>query len=521
MINFIKKPIGIISITIILGLAAGGYFYFGGDKKPTYDFVIAKRADLIQEVSVTGRVKPAQDVNLAFEKGGKVAGVYVKIGSKVGVGQLLAQLNNAELSAELAGAEANVRAQRAKLDELKRGTRQEEIQVQETKVVNAKTALEDAKKNLVDKLQDAYTKADDAVRNKVDQFFSNPQTDTPQISFFVIDSQLETDIEWGRQLMNYMLKNWKVSISQLTIEADISTYLGEARKNLEQVKSFLDKVALAINNPTNKPSSVSQATWDGWKTDVATARTNINTALSNLSSAEKDLRTAESNLALAEQELSLKKAGTVSEQIVAQEAQMEQAEASLKSVQAQIAKGVIVSPFAGVVTKQDAKVGEIVAPNAPAVSLISSGLFEIESAISEVDIAKVKIGNSASVTFDTYGGNELFEAKVSSVDPAETIINGVVSYKITLQFLKNDERIKSGLTANVAILGAQRENALTVPGSAIITRGANKFVLVDIGKSSTEEREVEVGIKGSNGFVEIVSGLNEGEKVINFGNAQQ
>ena len=86
MIKFLKKPIGIISTILILGLAVGGYFYFGRAEKPEFEVTVAKRSDLIQEVSVTGRVKPAKSVELAFEKGGKISAVYVDVGKQVSAG---------------------------------------------------------------------------------------------------------------------------------------------------------------------------------------------------------------------------------------------------------------------------------------------------------------------------------------------------------------------------------------------------------------------------------------------------
>jgi Membrane-fusion protein len=245
MIKFLKKPIGIISIIVILGLAALGYVYFGGEEKLKFDVAIAKRADLIQEVSVTGRVKPARSVELAFEKGGKVVAVYANVGRQIQAGQTLVVLENAELAAQLAQAEATLEKDQAKLAEFQRGTRPEEIQVQEVKVANAKFTLEDAKKNLVDKLQDAYTKSDDAVMNRVDQFFSNPKSSSPQLSFLVsTDSQLESDIEWQRLLLQNVFKSWRSSLDKLTISNDLAAYVSEAEINLNQINYFSTKPRL-------------------------------------------------------------------------------------------------------------------------------------------------------------------------------------------------------------------------------------------------------------------------------------
>ena len=119
ILNFIKTK-KILSSTIgLIIIFFFGYFIFGGSKTPTYTTVTAKRGTIIQEVSVTGRVKPAQSVDLAFEKTGKVAHIYVNIGDKVSTGEKLITLTNDDIYAQLLQAEAGVQNAQATLDELK------------------------------------------------------------------------------------------------------------------------------------------------------------------------------------------------------------------------------------------------------------------------------------------------------------------------------------------------------------------------------------------------------------------
>jgi HlyD family secretion protein len=244
------------------------------------------------------------------------------------------------------------------------------------------------------------------------------------------------------------------------------------------------------------------------------------TNANSISAAESSLTNAKSALANAQNGLNVGKAGAAPEEILAQEAQVQAAVASVRDVQAMIAKTVIRAPLDGTISKFDAKLGQIASPNVPVISMMSSGRFEIETHISETDIAKVKVGDKANITIDAYGNDVIFEAAVTNVDPAETAVNGVTTYKVTLQFTKDDDRIKSGMTANVKIITAEKQNVVAVPERTIITRGTDKFVLLDNGTSSPEERKVLVGIKGANGYWEIISGLNDGDKLLNFGNNQ-
>jgi HlyD family secretion protein len=511
MKKWIKKP-RIILLVVVMAIIAAGYFYFTGSKKPTYEFSVAKRADIVQEVSVTGRVKPAEAVDLAFEKAGKVANIYVKVSDKVIAGQLLVNLDNADIAAQLTQAEAELKTQKAKLDELRAGTREEEIMVQEVKVANTKADLEEAKKNLVDKLQDAYTKSDDAIRNKVDQLFKSPVLPLPQVNCPIVDSQSETDIEWQRLVIDDVLNLWKQSLNKLTVASDLSSYVIDAKNNLNKIKSFVDKAAFLINITTAN-ANVSQTTIDTWRGEAATARTNVNAAVSNLLAADEKLKTAESNFSLANQELVLKRAGATNEEIAAQEAQVEKAEANVLNYQAQLSKTILRSPIKGIVTKQDAKVGEIVSANATVVSVISVAKFEIEANVTEADIAKIEIGNTAKVTLDAYGEEVVFEAKVVEIEPAETIIEGVTTYKTTFQFVDDDERVKSGMTANIDILTDKRENVITIPRRTVATRNGDKIVKILVGENVWEVK-VKTGLTGSDGNVEILEGIKEGDKVI-------
>lgn len=508
--KLIVKSKTIIILAIIFTAAIAGYFLFIKEKTLIPTTVMAKKGTITQEVSVTGKIKPAEEVDLAFEKSGKVIGVNVKIGDSVVAGQRLIQLDNSELIAQLNDAMANIDVQKAKLDELRRGTRPEEIKISETKVSNATISLDEAKKALINKIQDAYTKSDDAVRSKVDQLFNNPRSSNPQIKF--TNFYQKADIASERIAIETALVNWRSFLLNLNIYSNPDLYIKNAKDNLNTVKEFLNMISISISILT--PSSeISQATIDAYNSDISTARTNVNTAITNLSSAEEGLRTAQSDLTLAQNELELEKAGTVSEQITAQEAQLRQAEAKAELIKAQINKNVLTSPINGVITKQDAKIGEIAAASKSIVSVISKGKFEIEANVAEADIAKVKIGDIAKLTLDAYGNDVVFEAKVVTVDPAETVIEGVATYRIVMYFTKEDERIKSGMTANINILTDKRENVIVVPQRAVAAKDGGRIAKIFNGKNVLE-MSVKVGLRGSDGNIEIIEGIKEGDGVV-------
>ena len=488
------------SALAIIVLIAGVFLFFrSGNDEQAFATAQVKRGEVSQIVSVTGTVRPASEVTLSFEKSGRISAVYKAVGERVSVGTTIATLSNSELSAQLLQAQATVKAEEAKLAELKRGAQPEDITISKTEVENSKT-------DVINDIRNGYVNSDDAVRNKIDQLFTNPRTDNAKFTFILGDQELKNSLETGRVQVERLLISWNVSLSALSSLNDLAGQIDLAQTNLRAVLQYLDKMALAVNSMTtsNNPA-LTQTSIDAYKAAVLTARTNVTTAQSSLTAAVDKLTTAESKLAL-------KTAGNTAEAISAQEASLEGSKANVMNLEAQLAKTVLYAPISGIVTKQEAKVGEIVTAATPLVSVISDAKFQIEANIPEADIAKIKPGNNADITLDAYGSDVIFEAVITKIDPAETVIEGISTYKTTLQFKENDARIKSGMTANTDIYGERREAVLYVPGRAIVTRSEGKIVELVNGATTTAVT-VMTGLRGSNGEVEVLSGLNEGDTI--------
>lgn len=192
---------------------------------------------------------------------------------------------------------------------------------------------------------------------------------------------------------------------------------------------------------------------------------------------------------------------------------VKQQENTLRDARNELEDYFIRAPFDGIITKVDAKIGEIAISNTPLVSMISAGVFQVESYVPEVNIAQIKLGEEASITLDAYGEGELFFAKIVSIDPAETIRDGVSTYKTKLQFLESDDRIKSGMTANALITTFNKPNVVVVPRGVVFDKNGKKFVQVKVGKKIIDT-EVVLGSSSSLGQVEVISGLADGDVVI-------
>lgn len=533
--------------TVILIIIAVWYNSSSRPQTTINETATAEIKTITQEVSVTGKIKPADSVDLSFARSGKINNIYAEIGDKVKAEQSLVSIDSEEILANLSGAKAQMDSANARLDELTRGARPEEIKIAETSVANAQKSLADAKiglnnakqtadvnlANLYGKtrdiLNDGYAKADNAINAQVANLFFNPATNNPLLTFTTTDSQAKTDSESQRVLAGNSLKDLKITTDNIPDDyASIDDSLSNAKNQLNMMRDFLTKLNAAVNSA----AGLTSATLDTYKSSVNTAWNNINTSITNINnqeqliasqkiltqnnidSAQKIVNDAENSLRSAGDALALKKAGSAPEQIEAQKAAVKQVEAQIKNYEIQLNQSILKSPINGIVTKQEAKIGKNISANLIVVSVISEAKFQIETNIPEADIAKIKIDDQAKVTMDAYGGDIIFEAKVISIDPAETIVEGVSTYKTTLEFAAEDGHIKSGMTANIDILTAKKENVIAIPQRAIITKDGQKLVLIDSENGRQEEQKIETGLRGSDGNIEIISGLKAGEKVI-------
>lgn len=501
-----KSTYVIFGIIVIVGL----FFYVSRDKTKPVLSTEVKRDTIREEVTVTGTVKAKEAVTLAFEKTGKVRQINVEVGDITTQGNLLMALENGVESSSVEDAEAKLASKQANYNNLKAGGSPEAVRLKETglaKTVADLAADEASVKNII---LDAFNKADNAVRRQADTIFSNPSSASPKLNFGSGNQQAAVDAESARFNIEKLLNDFR----QL-MQGNFASYeenekvLAETKKYLTAVNDFLIKTSRALDTAL----TLSESTLAADKDALNTARTNINTAMTNVTDATQTIATQKIIVETARNDLKLTQAGATPEVLAGALADIQSAEANVKNARAVLAKTYIISPISGIITKQDAKVGEIAGANAPVLAVASDN-FKIEAFVPEVDVAKIAVGNEAAVTLDAYGSGVYFKARVIKIDPAETTLDGVPTYKTTLEFDRNDQRIRSGMTANITVTTAVRENALSIPTRAIFEESGKRFVRVLKANKTEEKREVGVGLKGTDGETEVVSGLGEGELVV-------
>jgi HlyD family secretion protein len=172
----------------------------------------------------------------------------------------------------------------------------------------------------------------------------------------------------------------------------------------------------------------------------------------------------------------------------------------------------------GIITEVNNKAGEILGTGVikESFSRVMSLDMIIESKVPESDIVKVKLGQHAKVTFDALSADDVFDSEIIEIDPASTTIQDVVYYNIKLKLNTVDVRIKPGMSSNIDIATAEKNDVLSIPQRAIKTQGSKKYVDVLLPDNTTKQVNIETGLQGDEGMVEITKGLNGNEKVVTF-----
>ncbi|KKK87420.1 hypothetical protein LCGC14_2753440 [marine sediment metagenome] len=124
----------------------------------------------------------------------------------------------------------------------------------------------------------------------------------------------------------------------------------------------------------------------------------------------------------------------------------------------------------------------------------------------------MNIGNPVNIILVAFPEQTL-TGKVISIDPAEKIIDGVVYYEVSVSLDDLPEDVKPGMTADLIIRTDFKENVLTVPKKAVRKRNGKTIVQV-LENKTIIEREIKIGLKGTNDLIEVISGIEQGEQVI-------
>ncbi len=229
---------------------------------------------------------------------------------------------------------------------------------------------------------------------------------------------------------------------------------------------------------------------DEVKTGQVLARLDPATYEARLNQAKADLASTTASNTLTrlntERIRELRTKNLVSQQELDQaEAQLAQSDASLLTrnstvadAEVNLARCIILSPIDGIVLDRQTEKGKTVSAslNAPTLFVIVNDLskMQIHAAVAEADIGAIAIGQNVNFTVDAFP-NRQFRGRISQIRNLPKAAQSVVTYSTIIDVENRDLSLKPGMTANVSIVIAQRENAIVLPNAALRARIPEQF----------------------------------------------
>jgi multidrug efflux pump subunit AcrA (membrane-fusion protein) len=211
----------------------------------------------------------------------------------------------------------------------------------------------------------------------------------------------------------------------------------------------------------------------------------------------------------AKEKLTLLKKGARQEDRDALLAQIRQAEAALRLAQIHLKNTTIRAPISGIISKRFLDQGAFVSTSSPIVRIVSMDRVKVLVQVVESELAQLRVGAKSEIYVDAYR-EEVFKGEVSCISP--TVDPESRMADIEIQVINKDHRLKPGMFARVNLVVQRRNEVLLLPKDSLIGESGSPRVFVhENGKALL--REVSLGLEGDK-YVEIVSGLQEGEEVI-------
>ncbi len=495
-----KKHLIVVAIVVLIaGLGYAGYDAWQSRqalaRAPAGETSVVERGSLLVAASGSGSLAPIADVSLAFPLSGRVAEVLVEEGEQVQAGQPLVRLDSEELELQVAQAEASLAVAQAQLAQLLAPPRPEEIAAQEANLEAARARVSAAAAN----------------RDRVTAGSSAAQIASVEAQVASATAQQKRALDLHERTMECR-----------TIELPAGAILPDGTVLEKSVEKTICPMLGAPEEQARYSLQVAEAT-------LAAAQARLDELKAGATAEE--IREAQANVAAAVAQRDAAQARLdklltepTEEQIQTQQAAVDEARAALDEARQRLEKATLTAPISGTVTLLDVEPGMLAGANQPVVVLSDLTTLQVDVYLSETDAARVSVGQEARVTLEAFPEVGL-SGEVTYVAPTAQIESGVALYRVTVRLepteLTPGLPARAGMTADVDIVVASRENALIIPLRAVHSEGERTYVerLVagEDGQGSQNNRveqvDVTLGLM-TDTQVEITAGLAEGDVVI-------
>ncbi len=434
--------------------------------------------------TASGIVVPAQEAQLAFLIGGRVAALAVAAGDQVAQGQVLAALDDAALQAQVAQVQAALATAQANYDLLAAGpTAEQRRQAQAAldgsqaelagmvagarpeQVAGAEANLSIAQAKLAAAEgggrpeQIAQAEANLAsVQAALDLLKKGPSDQDLALARLAVDQA--KDALWSAQANRDGICGGKGvpgstcggANAQVAV-AETGVQQAETRLAQLQAGAAPETIAEAAAAVQAAAEQVRLARQPATEQDIAQARDAVRLAEAQLALAKQPFTTyavaaAKAQVDQAQAQLDALTAGARTQQLDAARSQVASAQAGVRAAEAQLRQASLTAPFAGTVARVDIHNGESVAPDQPVLVLADLDHLRVETTdLSERDVPGIQVGQPAVVTVKALGGD--VAGRVRDIAPLSDTIGGDVIYKVTIDLDARPAGLRAGMSVDV------------------------------------------------------------------------
>jgi HlyD family secretion protein len=526
----------VLIVLIVFALNA----FSQGNNGANFQLATVRRGSIVSSVSGIGQVLPSRQLDLRPGATARVSSIPVANNDKVKAGQLILQLDSKDIQRTIRDSETALK--NASLA-YKNAVTQNKISLSQasSSISQAKGVKKTSESTLAKASQDAYSAVSSSVAdiNGALQTLSSLQksgslssSDLDQTNRFMghfidarnkdsvlqvnfasstrNDGEIETLIDYASDTLSSASMALKDAYDILNTKASNLPSDSQQNQNdlVQQFVSLMQGQSSSSNSTQQNQSSVSsyEAKINNDLSQILTAKQNIYDAQGAISNADMTVRDKN------QVKDSLRE--DTNPTIEAQGLNLTQKSDAYNDALQNLRDYEIRASFDGSIVKLNANVGDLISPSNPVATLISDNDVATIS-LNEIDAAKVYPGQKVNITFDALP-NLTFTGKVSNVDKAGTLNQGVVTYGVRADFDVEDDRIKPGMTVNADIVTDHKQDTLFVPNSALQNQGNAYYVQVMSSaekKGTPIQKAVTIGLSNDE-YTEVTSGLSEGDVVV-------
>ena len=517
-------------ITFFIVFSIGSGIYYGLFLR-TGEIFTVKKQDVIERISMTGMMIPAENIGVGFSVDGTVAKIAVRAGDRVLRNDVLAELVQSGREVEIKQYEAKIGVEKAALLQLLSGMNRKEVELLEVKVRAAEVLRESVRRELEDvkaRAEGDLARQYALARDYGETILLNADNAMKALGgiydehnafmgiFSVSESRERSDAEWQMMLARTAYANIKTEYAKMKAEgshATIDAALSNNKTNLEVIRATVFKTAEVLAGAS---VAFGAPEIGGFITTMMVQRSVINATQTAIltfeqaiaaqvaanqfavNNALKKVNEADAGMSVAEGELALKRSTSIDAVIAMHQARIREYESSLDIVREDIENSTMRAPLDGVIARVATQRGARVKKEMSVITITPTSDTQVDARVSSDDAPRVRVGDAVHMRWEN--------------TQAEGRVVGVASNAIRVHF-EDDTVVYSAPQEVTGVIDVVvKHNALMIPKEFLADENNMRSVRVKT-PDGIKTVFVLLGME-KGGSVEISEGITEGDALV-------